>query len=373
MGHTEAQRSSLAAFKRFGAYLKSRRQSRNISIGAAAALSERLRFDVAGRFSRPYLSQIERGKPVKLALPKALTLAAIYATTIESLMAQAPRELRERLAADLLVWRREGRPEPARLRSMPSVTAEIDMQVDRALAGISAGSMVPVGREEVAWQTIRKVILMSAAPAFLRCPQHAQLVKEHWRTISESVGGPASPVSPGFDWYGHSEGLLNWLLYEKRLWAELLDLVRAWTMVAVDSPANLANALVRMQFKDFGIDADYGVAEALPAAVVYGARWREVACLSSLADGVKLSHSGIARPPNPPDAAVDYIAFVVLGCRYDPRFTADARMCSFDASALAVGEMQPMTHPNADAGRFRNVAAFLARADHVTRDWAKRV
>lgn len=84
---------------KFGRYLKALRVARGFKLTQVAMLSRQGQRDRVSHVSQPYLSQIESGKRMP-SLEKLGTLASIYGTPIEQLLAHAPVAWIKRTRAD---------------------------------------------------------------------------------------------------------------------------------------------------------------------------------------------------------------------------------------------------------------------------------
>lgn len=223
--------------------------------------------------------------------------------------------------------------------------------------------MIATGTEEATRAAIRHLMFMCLTPAFLTLPGRARLPKDFWR-VGQGWGITPKkrnrlPFGPG-NWHDFTAEFVEWLVYEKRLGPQIVSLVDRWQTVLLSVPVDIARNPVsctvkKPQQQKYGFDG-------VPGAVVYGARWRELAHRFSLEH---LSHQRtLPIAPRPTDATVDYLVFCVMGSRYDPTLTEDAAPYRLGQCVEILGEHDPdIVDTESNAHHLHEVARFLAATE----------
>lgn len=288
-------------FRRFGAYLRSVRHRRGLTLKNVADASNQIASTPAGRISHPHLSQIETGKPIGISLSKVLLLASLYRLEPEQIIEQTPDRIRRRLIESWGEWRAQHRPEPAPVRYLPQLICKVDQQLDEALLGRARDVRIPLGREEAARRLIRWTLITTITPAYL--DQESPDISGFWDQAERSYGGDAVT----WIWRLTVDEFQEWLLYEQQSGASLLELIDHWSVDFTGPPTTPEDQSVTCRFRDRRRDRRYG-ARNVPAIALRGVRWRQTA--QQLGAAAPASQ-GLPPPPNPLDGLLDYLSFVI--------------------------------------------------------------
>lgn len=300
------------AESRFGRYLKRLRAGRKLTLREVADLSERLSLDSAGRFSHAYLSQLESGIRVALSLPKALSLAAIYATRPEDVISHAPSTLRSDLLRQLAELRESQGLEPAPLRRLPRQIRRISDHMNEEVQSRTDLLFFPGGVALDCLMDCRDALLWATIVPFLESALSTPGIVSEFRV---AYGDPASDYLKRAHladlrtaaWYSLCDEFLNWLVYERENGPELLRIINRWS---IDFASGYrAERRLSCSFNDPQSDRRFGFAN-LPIGALEAVRWRQLARM--------LFEAGMAgdlpdRPEPPPigEAAVDALWAIV--------------------------------------------------------------
>lgn len=298
------------SFEQFGEFLRESRKRRGLRVTQAANATRDIARDPAAQISHPHLSQVERGKPIAISLPKLLTLSALYNLAIEDVIRRAPAELREALTAELDAWREARRPEPPPVVYLPHVVRDTDHLIWNDWLCSAENVQVPLGEEMEAEVLARRTLIDIALPAFLR-REWASLSKSYWADSGLIAWGGYSYTSV---WHMIVSGIRDWLLYAAGAGPAIAQLVATWTIEFQSFVSSHGDELVYCNFQDEDDDSLYGVL-ALPALTAVAIRWRQSAHLIS---ATAPKSRGFPPPPCVADAAFDHVAAIVSPSTYQP-------------------------------------------------------
>jgi transcriptional regulator with XRE-family HTH domain len=305
-----------SAFKAFGQHLRNLRRRRGLTAKEAAALSGQVAHDSAGRFSRPYLAQLEAGRPIAVSLPKLATLAAILDTPVEQLIARLPREQRERLKAALAAARGARQPLPKPLKRLPHVVREIDHDLDGRLKPTAERVSLPLGYEDAARDAVRECLCWATVLPFLASWRKRQAALRRFWALDTSVFDTGlyvareRPDQADGAWYAAACEFLKFLVYENRVGPDLLHLVRSWTADFSRAGMFPEVALLTCRLRDERHDSRYGIHD-LPIPALRAVRAREVSIL--LRDALPTDD-----PRRAPLAPLDHAVADCLAILVDP-------------------------------------------------------
>ena len=352
----------------FDRTIRELRQGRGLSLRDVESLSARVAPDSAGTISQPYLSQLESGRSVAISLPKLLTLAAIYDVRVLALLEDLPTRQRKSLEVQLEQWRNEGRAEPLPVHYLPAVVETVNAEIDEALLKISSRSMVELRFASQIQDVARQVLSVCVVTPFIQTKQGRRMMKAFWRIASDRQSLPIAPPDERLrvgGWHPLVSDFIAWLLYDKRLGLDLLTRLKQWSIIGWPETVSLmpTNELVSCGFSDPDLQEQYGF-EGLPASLVYGARWREIAYWFHIMFFRRNQHLQLS--PSPKDAAIDYLLSYVAHCPVNPAQLEHARFSSVPGAAAALaqlGEQNTSGGLSTNDRSHREAAEFLARAD----------
>ncbi len=299
---------------RFGAYLRMLRQARSLSLRAASEQARAVATDSGGRLSGAYINLLEHGVPAAVSLSKLLSLAAVYNTGVEAMIAQLPEPLLSQRLADLDSWRAEGRPVPEPLRRVPGAHERTDAQLDELFAKRARGFAVPWGEWKSAVErAVREFLPYAVLPAFVEASPG--LATDFWK-----LHPPPDRHTPGTAWSAARSSALAMVPLSP--WAEIADTFVAWATRATDAIVSALRSVAwwNLDFTTSGaschftardIDARYGFDAVPPGVVIAVRRWQLARFLSQ---------HGAPVNWDPPDEPIEGArAFVEYLLRPGPR------------------------------------------------------
>ena len=347
--------------KRLGAYLRQLREARSLSLRSVSEHSRRRAKDSAGRISHGYLNQLEHGLPVALALPKLLSLAAVYNVSAEIIIAQLPEPLLSQRLADLESWRTEKRPFPRPLLRVPGRHERTDPELDALFAKRARGFVVDWEWKTYAESEARSFLPYAILPPFLE--SSLSLVSDFWALHpSEKIGQPwtrgtAGPLAlrAGSPWETVTVAFTEWAIRATDAIVAAVRLVSWWNLDFTTSGASC-------HFSAPDIEARYGF-DAVPPRVVAAVRGCQLAQF--------LSRHGTPRgwppPPDPIDGARQFVEYLLRPQPFDPEHAPDEPPAApvIWGSLSALARLVPTLRPDncqVNAAILNGVAALLNRA-----------
>jgi transcriptional regulator with XRE-family HTH domain len=298
-------------YKTFGQFLRKLRTGRGLSVKEAAALSAKVALDSAGRFSQPYLSQLECGRQIAVSLPKLASIAAVLAVPIEGLVRRMPAQQRTRLNRLLTEARAAHRRFPEPLRRLPHAVTQLDHQLDSLIEKTARRVSLPLGFEGLARQAIREGLCWSAVLPFLdRLPKRTDAIRRFWASGAalskiELRLGADFPELGDSAWQRVARQFLDWLVYDEGAGPEMVDAIQHWTIDLSRAGIYLYAGLLTCRFLDDREDAQFGLHD-VPINALGAVRARQVAVAIH---GAAPADDPRRSPPSPIErAAVDCLA-----------------------------------------------------------------
>ncbi|MEW6252084.1 MAG: helix-turn-helix domain-containing protein, partial [Planctomycetota bacterium] len=225
--------------KAFGTYLRKLRLRRGLSLPEVATLSREVtRPESKGAFGHPWLWQLEVARATAVSFAKLASLAEIYGEPIDKLIERAPDPQRARLRRTLAQWREAERDHPdrklfpSRAPPLPRERAEVDQQLDAALAATARGVSLPLGMRD-AHRVIREGLTWATLPAFLeRMPNRAARLRQFWGQLSRVPDQSASdiPLLVSSMWHQTANAFRDAVLYDFKLWHALVSGLKSWAI-----------------------------------------------------------------------------------------------------------------------------------------------
>jgi transcriptional regulator with XRE-family HTH domain len=295
----------------FGQALRSLRKARGYTLRqvaeATADLAARPRsgLEESGRVSDTYLAQLETGRAFNVTLPKLLTLAAVYGVRPEDLIEKAPNPLRAERLSELERWRAASRAILAPLKRLPATERLIQQKFDEAVRCRARHVNIPLDDEPRARRQIRRLLTYASLPAFL---QHSpETASAYWTQRRDALAPVLVKAEDAFEaewdsskWAEIVAGFCDWATYDSEVLSQACQSISWWSF-------DFSRATTTCHFWQADSDQAFGFDDVV-LDVVEGVRKRQLARLLAGAPGV----AGLPAPPNPLQAARDYIAYLVL-------------------------------------------------------------
>ncbi len=149
--------------------LRKLRQDRGLSLRAAAAATVEAATEAAGEVSRAYLVQLEQGQSGRPSLPKLVTLATVYGSSVHDLIDACPAAHREALRSELDRWEKAGRdlPDPTRPFLLHQQREALNAEIDAALVKRARDVHIPLEGDRHAREHARRFVLSAALLPFV--------------------------------------------------------------------------------------------------------------------------------------------------------------------------------------------------------------
>jgi transcriptional regulator with XRE-family HTH domain len=359
------------AEERFGRYLRKLRTQRELTLRQVAKLSEMVATDSGGHVSHAYVSQLESGIRVALSLPKLLSLAAVYATPADEVIARAPSRLRADLEHALAKRRLSGLRDPRRLRTLPHLVRRVFVEMGDLLKSRAERVSFPLGleAEEGLADCCRAAVWTTIVPFVERQSEMPALVAAFRRDAAGDIDQELELTCPldsrtAF-WQIICEHFRDWLIFERNQGRDSLDLIKRWSIEF--RAAHDGGHRFWCAFDDPELDERFGVS-GVPVRVLETVRWRQLARI--LFDAGITSHlSPPSSPPPVSEAAVDALTQII-----EPEITGPVSNLSERAEWIIeqVHELVarvPSLHRSPSPGAIAEIQAiadFLNRAAEST-------
>ncbi len=282
-------RTGQSGFRALARFLRELRQSRGLSLRAVSSASRSLPRDSGAYISGPYLSLLEGGRPTAVSLPKLLTLAAIYQTSIHQFIAAAPEPLRSALRVQYAQWA-ETRPvivDPPPFDDLAAKQAHAHL--DDLLAAKVREANLPFDDQDRARAFARGLIVWSALlPAITALTPHERT--RFWRQHADQAGGLRLESASSYEaWKTVVSIFKDWLISDAERRARLAALIGWWS-------ADFRALSGSCHFADPQNEALYSYDDA-PAGLVVDLRSRQAAAILCTSAPRRLR-----LPPPPPPA-----------------------------------------------------------------------
>lgn len=355
---------ALTGHERFGRHLRRLRAERDLTLKEVAALSRTVSTDSSGQFSHAYLSQLETGTKAALALPKFLSLAAIYAVSPEDLLPKVPRDLRSHLQRELTKWREHGHVVPRALRRLPHVVRRVQRAMEEELTLHHEDVSFPLGFEAECLAHSSNAIGWAAIVPFLETQKPEGLTRVFYKTylddIDEHLRNAANEYHRSSEWFMIATEFRDWLQYDQQVGPKLVRLVERWSInvtLVHESACPLS-----CTFSDPATEQRHGFAH-VPVGVVEAVRWRQLAKILFDA-GLGSQEQDRPRPPEVAEAAIDVLALLLDPTSAQPVLDTSARHDAIIESLNALLCRVPHLRREPSAQSLREiepVAEFLMR------------
>ena len=228
-----------AAFQTFGSFLRELRTRCGLTLRAVAAASQSIPREAGDPISPTYLALLESGRPTNVALPKLLSLAAIYQASVQQLLSRAPTTLQRKLRPQWRKWLSE-RPVVVDPPPPPPGLRRDDLyeQLDPILAATARSVTMPFD-DETGWRrSIRELLLSSASPPLLLAGG-SRLCKAFWSHHADQVKAlrlDESNSERAWKRVGHL--LADWLVARPDVETRLRSTLDWWTADYADGVAS---------------------------------------------------------------------------------------------------------------------------------------
>jgi transcriptional regulator with XRE-family HTH domain len=346
---------------RFGAYLRRLRDARSLSLREVAQHVASITADSAGRITGAYINLLERGTCIRVALPKLLSLAAVYNVAVENIIAELPEPLRSQRLIDLEAWRAQARPVPEPLVRVPQRHERTDRELDELFATRARGFTVAWEWKTAIEREARGFLPYAVLPPLVNGASH--LAAEFWHLHPPGdfgqrwTAGAAGALAliPHSPWAAVADRFIGWATRATDAIVSAVRLVSWWTLDFTTSGAHC-------HFHAADIDARYGF-DAVPPRVVAAVRRWQIARF--------LSEHGAPQnwppPPDPVEGAREFVEYLLRPQPFLPDHAPAAPLSAGDVcgalAALVQIVPQLKAQPSAvNAALLDGVAALLKSA-----------
>jgi len=355
----------------FGAYLRELRQKRSLSLRDVSRLTREVSGDFSGRISHDYISKIEKGRPVVTpALPKLLSLAAVYGVNPDDLLLVLPEPLRSRRRAEFARWLADGHALPDPLVRVPQRRDRTDAELDVLFAKRSRGFAPDWQWKEACEREARGFLPFAVLPPFVE--SSLGLLDDFWRIHARkdwprswvSDGGALAlvPLSP---WLKITDLFVSWAVRETEAIVSALGLVSWWTLDFTTSAA-------ACHFAAPDSEAKYAFDGIPPTIVAAVRRWQLARFLSEHG-----APANVPPPPQPVEGAREFLHYLLQPRPFLPDAGPDAPppapviYTSLSRILSAVPALRA-ADDQVNSGFVAAVASLLNRAAHTPQPGTRR-